>query len=140
MAGKKKEPDQTEGVLQNKESIKDKKSLFGGHRIQPGQVLNPGGRPKMAKTVRALAREHTEVSIRRLASIVQNDKSSPSAQVQAATALLDRGWGKPLQQLEVGDAGAFSEMSEAELDRYIVEATARLAALAPSNDEDHAVH
>ena len=135
-----KQPDQSEGALQKQEPIKDKKLLFGGHRIQKGQVLNPGGRPKVPQTVKALAREFTDVSIRRLASIVQSEDSSPAAQVQAATALLDRGWGKPLQQLEVGEAGAFTDMDDATLDRYIQETAARLAMLAPPDEEDRAVH
>ncbi len=100
--------------------------LFGGHRFKPGQSGNPSGRAKADKTVKALAREHTAAAIERLVSIVKDDSASPSAQVQAATALLDRGWGKPLQQLEVGEAGAFSDMDDVQLDAFIASASQRL--------------
>jgi hypothetical protein len=134
-AGDKEKP----GGLQNKAPIKDKSLLFGGHRIQKGQVLNPGGRPKMEKTVRALAREYTEVAIRTLAEIMQDTESAGPSRVAAATALIDRGWGKPLQQVEIGEAGAFTDMDDAALDRYIQETSARLAMLAPP-DEEERVH
>jgi hypothetical protein len=32
--------------------------------------------------------------------------ATPAAKVSAATAILDRGWGKPVQALENGDNGA----------------------------------
>ena len=99
----------------------DKPWLF-----KPGNSANPSGRPKVDKTVKALAREHTAAAISRLAEIVNDKTASASAQVQAATALLDRGWGKPLQQLEVGEAGAFSDMDDKALDAFIASASLRL--------------
>lgn len=108
-------------------------------QFKPGTVANPGGRPKMAKTVRALAREYTEDSIRTLGEIMRDTESAGPSRVAAATALLDRGWGKPLQQVEIGEAGAFTDMDDAALDRYIQETSARLAMLAPP-DEEERVH
>jgi len=137
MAGKKgsatKEPTKVEEV---KPAQNRTEKRVVGRPFQPGNCANPGGRPKVPQTVKALAREFTEVSIRRLAAIVNSENATQSAQVQAATALLDRGWGKPLQQLEVGEAGAFNEMSEDEVDRYISDTAARLAMLAPPDEED----
>ena len=54
-----------------------------------------------AKTdIRSLARSHTESALRVLAGIM-NQKDAPApARVQAAQALLDRGWGKPTQHVE----------------------------------------
>jgi hypothetical protein len=49
--------------------------------------------------IRSLARSYTEVAIQTLAAIAQNGKSEP-AQVSAAQALLDRGWGKPAQPID----------------------------------------
>jgi hypothetical protein len=59
----------------------------------------------MAKTpteIRSLARSHTEKALNCLVGVMENSTSDP-AKVSAATALLDRGWGKPTQPLS-GDA------------------------------------
>lgn len=58
----------------------------------------------MAKTptdIRSLARSHTETALKVLAGIMQETSAPHSARVSAATALLDRGWGKPHQTSDV---------------------------------------
>jgi len=60
---------------------------------------NPGGRSKGEGDIRALAQKHTPAAINRLVKIVNDDKVSPSAQVAASVALLDRGWGRPAQTI-----------------------------------------
>ena len=47
--------------------------------------------------IKSLARAHTERAIQVLAGIMDEPDSAPAARVAAATALLDRGWGKPAQ-------------------------------------------
>jgi hypothetical protein len=64
--------------------------------FEPGQSGNPGGRPKDA-SLRRLARERTVEAIETLVKIMLNEKAASAARVSAATALLDRGWGKPIQ-------------------------------------------
>ena len=86
-------------------------------QFQPGICANPGGRPKIAKNIRELARGHTETALRALIEVAE-DKSHPQ-RVSAANSLLDRGYGKPLQQIETGGPGAFAEMSEEELTAFI---------------------
>lgn len=51
---------------------------------------------KAPADIRSLARAHTEIAIKVLAGIAK-DGTNESARVAAATALLDRGWGKPPQ-------------------------------------------
>lgn len=68
-----------------------------GKPFQPGQSGNPGGRPKELADIKALAREHTTSAIERLAFWLASD--NPKASVSAATALLDRGWGRPAQAI-----------------------------------------
>ena len=41
--------------------------------------------------------------------------------MSAASALLDRGYGKPVQQVETGAPGDFASMSDEELDAAIAE-------------------
>lgn len=70
-----------------------------------GQSGNPGGRPKGFSDVIALAREHTAGAVQVLADVMQQLDAHSSARVAAATALLDRGWGKPTTVLESGPGG-----------------------------------
>ena len=78
-------------------------------RFQPGMTGNPGGRPKLADEVKQAARAHTTKAIEVLASIMNSVKANPNARINAACALLDRGWGKPAQALTGpdGEGGVF---------------------------------
>lgn len=70
----------------------------------------PGaGRPSGAKsratiehkrTLSEMAQEHTETAIQTLAEIMQDSEAPPSARVAAVNALLDRGYGKPRQEVD----------------------------------------
>src|SRR5215468_10481360 len=71
-----------------------------GKPFQKGQSGNPGGRPKEIAEVKELARQHMPAAIEALVSIMNNSKASDAARVSAATALLDRGYGKPQQHID----------------------------------------
>lgn len=70
-------------------------------KFQKGQSGNPGGRPKVVAEVRELARSYTEQAIASLAKIATAGRSE-AARVSAASALLDRGWGKAAQHVDLG--------------------------------------
>jgi hypothetical protein len=75
----------------------------GGKRStswQPGRSGNPRGRPKVVAEVRDLARQHTGAAISVLTAIMSDPKVAAAARVSAATAILDRGWGKPQQPID----------------------------------------
>ncbi len=58
----------------------------------------------MAKTpteIKSLARAHTEPAINTLAGIMNQKKAPPAARAAAANGLLDRGWGKPAQAVQI---------------------------------------
>jgi hypothetical protein len=58
----------------------------------------------MAKTptdIRSLARSHTQKALNVLAGIMEQGDAPPAARVSAAQALLDRGWGKPAQTVDM---------------------------------------
>jgi hypothetical protein len=57
-----------------------------------GQSGNPGGRPK---GLAALCREHTPEAVETLVRALRSDDERVA--VTAASVLLDRGWGKPVQ-------------------------------------------
>lgn len=71
-------------------------------RFAKGVSGNPGGRPKALVEVKALAQKHTVDAINALAKIVRTGKNE-QAIIAAATALLDRAWGKPTQPLSDAD-------------------------------------
>src|ERR1700753_537062 len=89
-----------------------------------GQSGNPAGRPKLEHDVAKLAKQHGPAAIRRLAEWMESDNAKAS--VQAAQALLDRGFGKALQTVEHSGAVTMrraDEMADDELaavleDRY----------------------
>lgn len=53
--------------------------------------------PEFAKRV---AQRHTSAAIQALADIALNAQADPSSRIKAATALLDRGWGKPTETIK----------------------------------------
>ena len=72
-----------------------------GRWLKGTPATNPGGFSKAQRAalldVREAAKEYTPSALKTLANIMNNDKAPPSARVQAASVLLDRGWGKPTQ-------------------------------------------
>ena len=69
-----------------------------------GQSGNPGGRPRDEEKVAELARSYTREAIDTLVDIMRNSKDE-RVRGTAATALLDRGWGKPKVEVGSDEAG-----------------------------------
>jgi len=83
-----------------------------------GQSGNPGGRPRILEAVRDIARESTTLAIETLRTIAADNDAPHAARVSAASALLDRGWGRPMQGhavLAVSAPKSVREMSDAEI-------------------------
>lgn len=76
-----------------------KRAMPKGRQFQKGVSGNPGGRSKDHLEAVKLARQHTKAAINALADIVQKSESD-TARATAAIALLDRGWGKPVQPID----------------------------------------
>ena len=100
-------------------------------RFQKGQSGNPGGRPKAIVEVQELARAETAASIAALVRIRDAEDAPPAAVVAAATALLDRGWGKPVQSHELHHHLEPQHMTDAELI-----ALAATAAVSTGDEDD----
>jgi hypothetical protein len=67
---------------------------------------------KATADIRSLARAQTELAIRTLTGICGSKAAPAAARVSAASALLDRGWGKPNQPHGGEDATTeFAELS-----------------------------
>lgn len=84
----------------------------------------------MAKTpteIRSLARSHTDAAINALVGIVNQSEAPPAARVAAANAILDRGWGKPVQGVELSG-----------IDGDPIATVTRIELVAPSLNDDSA--
>lgn len=66
---------------------------------KPGQSGNHGSRPKAVAEIRDLAREHGQKAIERLVELL--DSKNESVALRAAEALLARGYGRPVQGIEL---------------------------------------
>jgi len=80
-----------------------------------GQSGNPGGRPRAIVEVQELARRETAASIAALVRIRDAEDTPPAAVVAAATALLDRAWGRPVQSHELHHHLEARHLTDAEL-------------------------
>jgi len=69
-------------------------------KFRKGQSGNPGGRPKVLGDVQELARQHAPKIIAELARLALKAKSE-TARIAAIRELLDRGYGRPRQAMEV---------------------------------------
>ena len=63
-----------------------------------GASGNPGGRPRVVMAVRDQAQQHGEEAISVLASIMRDCEAPPSARISAASEILNRGYGRPVDQ------------------------------------------
>src|SRR5271168_2576332 len=84
-----------------------------------GQSGNPGGRPKCIASLTIESRKYAFDAIRTLARITKGGRSE-TARIAAAVALLDRGFGRPSQSVEMNltadmVAKRISELSDSEL-------------------------
>ena len=65
-----------------------------------GESGNPGGRPREVGELRVLARQRTQEALDTLVAVMGDPKAPAAARVSAATAILDRGHGRPTQTTE----------------------------------------
>lgn len=67
-------------------------------RFEAGVSGNPLGRPKAILSVRDLARAHTDEAVATLAEIMRDPEAPANARISAASELLNRGYGRPVDQ------------------------------------------
>ena len=65
--------------------------------FSPGVSGNPGGRPKAARNIQALARAHSEAALAVVIEIMRDPAVPATTRLAAADKLLERGWGRPTQ-------------------------------------------
>jgi HEAT repeat protein len=84
--------------------------------FRKGQSGNPGGCPKEVAEIKALARRHGPAAIQKLVEHLESDDGKLSQ--AAAIALLDRGYGKPGQSMDLVVASKSHEEWLAALDEH----------------------
>jgi hypothetical protein len=67
-------------------------------RFTAGMSGNPGGRPRIIGHVRDMAQRHADDAIDVLAEIMRQSDAPASARIAAASAMLDRAYGRPVDQ------------------------------------------
>jgi hypothetical protein len=106
----------------------------GRGQFQKGRSGNAGGRPKAERSLRDAAREHMEFALTTLV------KAAKKGSVTAAIAILDRGYGRPPQAVDMRVLlnKRLAELSPEEL-RMLEEHLVAMGAEQPPEDEA-AVH
>ena len=95
---------------------------------------NPNGRPKVDPELRDLARKHTVMAVRVLAEIAKNTRATDTARVSAASALLDRGYGRP--NLVIDAEVKVRTLSDEQINARILDLAPRLMAVGEADDEE----
>jgi hypothetical protein len=98
--------------------------MRGGKRstsIRRGEVRNPQGKnqyapgaaaaaKKIIADVRELAKELTLKAMMALEAVLDSETAPPAAKVSAANSILDRGWGRPKESVDVTHAKSLEEL------------------------------
>ena len=86
-----------------------------GPRFKKGVSGNPSGTPKIIREVAQAAREHTAEAIETLTKAMLCENAPWPARVSAATAILDRGWGRAPMHVEITGRVDPESLTDAEL-------------------------
>ena len=97
-----------------------------GRPFKPGESGNPAGSKPRDPELQALAREYSIPALRRVISIMENPATEDDTALRAAGMIIDRGYGKAPQKVEVEN---YDVLTDAELDRRIADALDGLRAL-----------
>jgi hypothetical protein len=88
-----------------------------GQRVRSTAVVSASG---PIDNVSAAARIHTAAALAALVAVMNDERSSASARATAAIGLLDRGWGRAPQTIDVsGQVEVVDAVSELEIARRI---------------------
>lgn len=97
---------------------------MGGAR--PGAGRKPVIPPNVKADLRSEAQKYRVLALATLANIARNVKNPPAARVTAASNLLDRGYGKPVQYVDahvetVGNVGVYRVTRDEAFARQLAE-------------------
>ena len=99
-------------------------------RFKAGNRANPLGRPRkvltadelldqqIRKDLKAVAKEHSPEAFRFLLKVMRDSSIGPQHRLDAAKNILDRGWGKPVNQTEIS-VSVYDKLSDEQLIKFI---------------------
>ena len=61
------------------------------------------GKTKTPTEIASMARAYTDTVLKAFAGIVMREDAPPASRIAAGLALLDRGWGKPTQKIDLDE-------------------------------------
>ena len=79
----------------------EERTMPRGRPFVRGMSGNPGGRPRTLREVTELARLRTPLALERLTVLM--DSGNEAIALRACESLLDRGWGRPTQRLDLAE-------------------------------------
>lgn len=87
--------------------------------FKKGQSGNPGGKTSRINSASGMARKHAEEAIKRLAEELKNPDGNIA--IKAANSLLERGYGKPKEYIELTgeDGGAIKTIALPATDSWL---------------------
>lgn len=89
--------------------------------FEKGQSGNPSGRPKRTlpdgRHLSDVAKDCTVEAVQALVGVLRSKEASAIAVVHAATAILDRGWGRPNQMVQLSAAAGLGDPEKIEAAR-----------------------
>ena len=115
-----------------------------------GQSGNPNGRPKKILTaqelferkvkqdLKAAARDYSHEALQTMLDIMRDVNVAPQYRLTAASSILDRSHGKPVNQTEIS-VGVYEKLSDAELVKFIT-GNDMIDVSPATRDDEHATH
>lgn len=95
----------------------NEKKMGNPNWVKGGSSPNPAGRPAVLRDLRERARGYGPEALQMLATVMRDPDAGPAARVAAAKELLDRGFGKAVQSLDVDVKVDIASIQAAELMR-----------------------
>lgn len=114
-----------------KSNVIKKHSKRGGKRVGSGR--KKGIPNRLTSSLKQYAAQYGEEAIDKLVEVMRNSEAPVNSVVMAARELLDRGFGKPIQSVEV--SGEIQPVDKSELDRIYQKNMARVAEYARIAEE-----
>ena len=97
-----------------------------GRPFKKGESGNPAGSKPRDPELQALAREYSVPALRRIIAIMESPETEDDTALRAAGMIIDRGYGKAPQKVEVE---RYDVMTDAELNKRLRKAAAELRAI-----------